>query len=305
MSRATRCRRRARRAAAARHRLRRHRLQRVEPAAPTPHRAGRARGGARDAVPAHRRRAAAHGRRSHRRGRARARPGRACRPARRGARFGDPRPPRAPRARLGARGRARASAHRDPRATTPTSSSPTSSRRLRASMPGSRRSGGATNTAWPMHPPAMTRSSGAAPSRFPAASTSLRWMPRPGRSADCTISPPTASRATRRRRSARCSSTGGRGATTACSWRRCRPTRSAIRWCVRSSGPRWRWGRAGSRSATPQRCSRRRERTSAFTVMPAKGLTLTEVGYPDDHELEARAGQTRARRELHVEGLIG
>ena len=47
------------------------------------------------------------------------------------------------------------------------------------------------------------------------------------------------------------------------------------------------------------------ERTSAFTVMPAKGLTLTEVGYPDDHELEARAGQTRARRELHVKGLIG
>ena len=47
------------------------------------------------------------------------------------------------------------------------------------------------------------------------------------------------------------------------------------------------------------------ERTSAFTVMPAKGLTLIEVGYPDDHELEARAGQTRARRELHVEGLIG
>ena len=47
------------------------------------------------------------------------------------------------------------------------------------------------------------------------------------------------------------------------------------------------------------------ERTSAFMVMPAKGLTLTEVGYPDDHELEARAAQTRARRELHLDGLIG
>ncbi|NUT59484.1 MAG: tRNA pseudouridine(38-40) synthase TruA [Agromyces sp.] len=47
------------------------------------------------------------------------------------------------------------------------------------------------------------------------------------------------------------------------------------------------------------------ERTSAFKVMPAKGLVLTEVGYPDDHELEARATQTRARRELHVEGLVG
>jgi tRNA pseudouridine38-40 synthase len=47
------------------------------------------------------------------------------------------------------------------------------------------------------------------------------------------------------------------------------------------------------------------ERTSAFKVMPAKGLVLTEVGYPDDHELEARAAQTRARRELHVDGVVG
>ena len=46
-------------------------------------------------------------------------------------------------------------------------------------------------------------------------------------------------------------------------------------------------------------------RTSAFKVMPAKGLVLTEVGYPDDHELEARAAQTRARRELHVDGVVG
>ncbi|MEV1131436.1 tRNA pseudouridine(38-40) synthase TruA [Agromyces sp. NPDC049794] len=47
------------------------------------------------------------------------------------------------------------------------------------------------------------------------------------------------------------------------------------------------------------------ERTSAFKVMPAKGLVLTEVGYPDDAELEARAAQTRARRELHAEGIVG
>ena len=39
-------------------------------------------------------------------------------------------------------------------------------------------------------------------------------------------------------------------------------------------------------------------RTSAFKVMPAKGLTLTEVGYPPDEELAARAEATRARREL-------
>jgi tRNA pseudouridine38-40 synthase len=41
-----------------------------------------------------------------------------------------------------------------------------------------------------------------------------------------------------------------------------------------------------------------RMRTSAFLVMPAKGLTLTEVGYPDVGELASRAERTRARREL-------
>jgi len=37
-------------------------------------------------------------------------------------------------------------------------------------------------------------------------------------------------------------------------------------------------------------------RSSEFIVMPAKGLTLTEVGYPPDAELASRAEQTRARR---------
>lgn len=45
------------------------------------------------------------------------------------------------------------------------------------------------------------------------------------------------------------------------------------------------------------------ERTSAFKVAPAKGLTLTEVGYPADAELAARAAQTRARRS--VDGTSG
>lgn len=39
-----------------------------------------------------------------------------------------------------------------------------------------------------------------------------------------------------------------------------------------------------------------RERTSAFTVMPAHGLSLEEISYPEDHELAARADLTRARR---------
>ncbi|CAN5135239.1 tRNA pseudouridine(38-40) synthase TruA [soil metagenome] len=37
-------------------------------------------------------------------------------------------------------------------------------------------------------------------------------------------------------------------------------------------------------------------RSNDFTVAPAKGLTLLEVGYPADAELEARAKQTRAVR---------
>ncbi len=37
------------------------------------------------------------------------------------------------------------------------------------------------------------------------------------------------------------------------------------------------------------------QRTSEFKVMPAHGLTLVEVGYPED--LAARAAQTRARRD--------
>jgi len=39
------------------------------------------------------------------------------------------------------------------------------------------------------------------------------------------------------------------------------------------------------------------ERTNAFTVLAARGLTLTEVGYPADELLAARAEQTRARRD--------
>jgi tRNA pseudouridine38-40 synthase len=39
-------------------------------------------------------------------------------------------------------------------------------------------------------------------------------------------------------------------------------------------------------------------RTSAFKVMPAKGLTLVEVGYPPDDQLAARAEQTRGKRSL-------
>jgi tRNA pseudouridine38-40 synthase len=41
-----------------------------------------------------------------------------------------------------------------------------------------------------------------------------------------------------------------------------------------------------------------RERSSAFRVMPARGLTLMQVGYPEDVGLAIRAAQTRALRSL-------
>ncbi|RIJ59125.1 hypothetical protein DZG03_06680, partial [Clavibacter phaseoli] len=42
-----------------------------------------------------------------------------------------------------------------------------------------------------------------------------------------------------------------------------------------------------------------RERTSEFTVMPARGLVLERVGYPADGDLAARNEITRARRAAH------
>lgn len=43
-------------------------------------------------------------------------------------------------------------------------------------------------------------------------------------------------------------------------------------------------------------------RTNEVKVLAARGLTLTEVGYPADDQLAARAEQTRARRELGAPG---
>jgi tRNA pseudouridine38-40 synthase len=40
-----------------------------------------------------------------------------------------------------------------------------------------------------------------------------------------------------------------------------------------------------------------RVRTSKFPVLPPQGLTLVEVGYPDEGEFAARAEQTRAKRD--------
>ncbi|MFE6735629.1 tRNA pseudouridine(38-40) synthase TruA [Microbacterium sp. NPDC057650] len=44
-------------------------------------------------------------------------------------------------------------------------------------------------------------------------------------------------------------------------------------------------------------------RTSAFKVLAARGLSLTEVGYPADELLASRAEQTRGRRSLPADRL--
>ena len=73
-------------------------------------------------------------------------------------------------------------------------------------------------------------------------------------------------------------------------------TRSATAWCARSSARASRWGRGGW---TPRHRDIREEaeRVHELKVLAARGLTLTEVGYPDDQLLGARAEQTRARRD--------
>ncbi len=56
----------------------------------------------------------------------------------------------------------------------------------------------------------------------------------------------------------------------------------------------------GSRRLTVAQVAQLRDdavRTSAFSVLAARGLTLTEVGYPADDLLAARAERTRARRD--------
>jgi tRNA pseudouridine38-40 synthase len=58
---------------------------------------------------------------------------------------------------------------------------------------------------------------------------------------------------------------------------------------------------AGEGKLAPARAAEIRDaatRSPDFVVLPAKGLTLREVGYPPDAELAERAAQTRARREL-------
>lgn len=56
---------------------------------------------------------------------------------------------------------------------------------------------------------------------------------------------------------------------------------------------------AGEGRFSPDRAAGIRDeaqRGSEFIVLPSRGLTLVEVGYPPDDELAARAEQTRARR---------
>jgi len=62
---------------------------------------------------------------------------------------------------------------------------------------------------------------------------------------------------------------------------------------------------AGEGRFAPERAAGIRDeaqRGSEFIVLPSRGLTLVEVGYPADDELAARAEQTRAKRPA-IDGL--
>ena len=60
------------------------------------------------------------------------------------------------------------------------------------------------------------------------------------------------------------------------------PTRSARPWCAAWSGRCCRSATAAARSRWPAALLTRRERANEVVVAPPHGLTLVEVGYPDD-----------------------
>ena len=88
----------------------------------------------------------------------------------------------------------------------------------------------------------------------------------------------------------------GSGTPTGWSWRPCGPTRSATTWSARSSAACWRSARAGARSTWPAEVLAAAVRDPAVAVAAAHGLTLEEVGYPDDGELAAQADRARTMR---------
>jgi tRNA pseudouridine38-40 synthase len=73
--------------------------------------------------------------------------------------------------------------------------------------------------------------------------------------------------------------------------------RALVGACVAAGGGKLKPGRVTELRAAAAR-------TSEFAVVPAKGLTLVEVGYPPDDELTARAEQTRAKRSFDPEQTL-
>ena len=163
---------------------------------------------------------------------------------------------------------------------------------------GSRRCGAATSTGSRMRRPTAIRGAAATRSGIRRSSTSRRWMPLPGRCSACTISRRSAARARVPRPSGHCRTSRGDGTSTACWWRRCARyafghsmVRALVGLCLSV-------GQDKLDSDAPVRLRDAGVRSSEFTVVPARGLTLAQVGYPPDAELAARAEQTRARRDI-------
>ena len=140
----------------------------------------------------------------------------------------------------------------------------------RASTRGSPRCAAATRTGSATTPPGATRCPARTCSGTAARSTSTRWRPRPSAGRAATTSRRTASRAPgattiRTLEAFALVAAASTGRTPASSSRRCRPTRSATRWCARSSARAWPWGRAAADAGWPAEllAGRRRRRGRA------------------------------------------
>ena len=86
----------------------------------------------------------------------------------------------------------------------------------------------------------------------------------------------------------------GPGTPTGSRWRRCGPTRSATTWSARWSAACWRSGEGRRPPEWAAEVLAARARDPAVAVVPAHGLTLEEVGYPDAARA-GRAGRAGAR----------
>ena len=214
------------------------------------------------------------------------------------------RKPHGTRQPLVRRGGARAAAQRHPGSGVRRRRARRAPSRPDGSTHASPRCGGATSIASPTAPRSATRCSGTARRGCRRTSMSRRWTWPLTACSACTTSPATARRGRARRPSARCSRSPGVSDADGVLVADLRRTPSATAWSARWSAPASRWGRASSVPGDLVALRDERRRTSAFKVMPARGLTLLEVGLPGRSRARAARGADPGAARA-VAGLTG